>query len=79
MDWIKCTDRMPPKTMPVLVTVDAGEDYRPFVIPDARWNEERRCFEVRDDNESFYGWSTLRYSYRGTVTHWMPMPKPAED
>lgn len=81
MDWIKCTDRMPPKTMIVMVTI-GGENFRPFVFPAARWNENKQYFERiyhagRNANpgepDSWWGKITAR------VTHWMPMPKPAED
>lgn len=48
MDWIKCTDRMPPDMEPVMVTafhrgfvVDA-EPGEKFVSHDVRWNEKFR-------------------------------------
>ena len=82
MEWIKCSDRLPPKTMRVLVTIDAGEDYRPFVESEARWNAEKQCFEKPchtgayadfDQPDCWWGKITAK------VTHWMPMPSPAED
>lgn len=75
MEWIKCTDRLPPDMEPVMVTVkDKGKEK--FVIPEARWNKEKGYFEVPND---YYGWSTLNYSRKREITHWRPMPSPAED
>ena len=72
MAWIKCTDRMPPDMDPVIVT--------------AVWRGEKRVeTDVyresgfwKQDYDSMYGEDTNYYS-DDEITHWMPMPKPAED
>ena len=71
-DWIKCTDRMPPDMEPVIVTVlwkgnkfVETEVYR----SDGCWMK---------DYDSMDGGGTDYYS-DDEITHWMPMPKPAED
>lgn len=77
MDWIKCTDRMPPDMEPVIVTVK-------FSIPqfgrkkgtfsDVRYNHGKGVWEYLSD--SYHAvWDELKVE----VTHWMPMPEPAED
>ena len=72
MAWIKCTDRMPPDMEPVIVT--------------AVWRGEKRVeTDVyresgfwKQDYDSMYGGDTNYYS-DDEITHWMPMPKPADD
>ena len=77
MAWIKCTDRMPPDMEPVIVTVR-------FLIPqfgrkkgtfaDVRYNHNKDAWEYLSD--AYHAvWDELKVE----VTHWMPMPKPAED
>lgn len=71
-DWIKCTDRMPPDMELVIVT--------------AVWRGEKRvetnvyhedgCW--KQDYDSMDGGGTDYYS-DDEITHWMPMPEPAED
>lgn len=72
MGWIKCTDRMPPEMEPVIVTVlwkgnkfVETEVYR----SDGCWMK---------DYDSMDGGGTDYYS-DDEITHWMHMPKPAED
>lgn len=72
MAWIKCTDRMPPEMEPVIVTVlwkgnkfVETEVYR----SDGCWMK---------DYDSMDGGGTDYYS-DDEITHWMPMPSPAED
>ena len=38
MDWIKCTDRMPPDMEPVIVTMNDGR--KTTVLPCCRWNNK---------------------------------------
>lgn len=72
MAWIKCTDRMPPDMEPVIITV---ENYRErYVMTEARYNADFDLWEWLYEAGADY-WKGVD----GKVTHWMPMPKPAED
>lgn len=92
MDWIKVTpETMPTDMVPVMVTIlqrfckyDEGNlHYSPFVAGPYRRNRgewEYRlsgCITETSDGE----WGTIHQGTdeREIVTHWMPMPKPAED
>lgn len=79
MAWIKCTDRMPPDMEPVIVTVHYKDWDKPMgkegiVLPIAYHNEKTGwCVPGNGENDTQPMW------YKFIVTHWMPMPKPAED
>ena len=79
MAWIKCTDRMPPDMEPVMVTVhykdwDKPMDKDGIVLPIA-YHSDKAGWRVpgNEGNETQPMW------YKLIVTHWMHMPKPAED
>ena len=72
MDWIKCTDRMPPDMEPVIVTVVWRGEKR----VETNVYHEDGCW--KQDYDSMDGGGTDYYS-DDEITHWMPMPKPAED
>lgn len=72
MDWIKCTDRLPPDMEPVIITV---ENYRErYVMTEARYNANFDLWEWLYEAGADY-WKGVG----GKVTHWMQMPEPAED
>ena len=72
MDWIKCTDRMPPDKKPVIVTVnDRGIKY---VFSGAIWDAEKRIWKYKVNYEL-----GKMAEYEAEITHWMPTPGPAED
>ena len=78
-DWIKCTDRLPPDMEPVMVTVhykdwDKPMDKDGIVLPIA-YHSDKAGWRVpgNEGNETQPMW------YKLIVTHWMKMPKPAED
>lgn len=69
MDWIKCTDRMPPDMKIVRDKIN-----NIFGLPyekEARWNSRNQCFEC-------FALRTWEPVY-GEVICWMLMPEPAED
>ena len=79
-DWIKCTDRMPPDMEPVIVTVD--DKYYPSTKYSWIGRKNGNFWEI------LVGMSDTGDVYMGignpgneltNVTHWMPMPEPAED
>ena len=75
MDWIKCTDRMPPKGKRLILTSENPDGRKTIDI--AVW-----CGEDR-------GWLLLLPGLHSTtladsetrfkIAHWMFMPEPAED
>lgn len=72
MDWIKCTDRMPPDMEPVMVTVKGkcGKD----IMKDVMWSAQNGEWAYDD------GTDCLVYLDADlAVTHWSPYPEPAED
>lgn len=74
MNWIKVTpETMPPDKGMVLVTV---KDYSggKWVGAGIRWNKRDGKWE-RWHSDGF--WNNLPLG--DEVTHWMPMPEPAED
>lgn len=75
MDWIKCTDRMPPDMEPVMVTVRVNDGGKQTWV-DVRYNPEYKEWEQLADAVGDY-WEGLGKDYE--VTHWMPYPEPAED
>lgn len=75
MDWIKCTDRMPPDREFVMVTykLSTGKricsECKKICYVSGKWIEYAggdRVWEIERD-------------YPCRVTHWMQYPKPAED
>ena len=63
VEWIKCSDRMPPNDSPVLCYGAAGLalDY------EVLWFTEGDDYPWQDDDDAFYGLDA--------VTHWMPLPR----
>lgn len=77
MDWIKCTDRMPPDGEPILITIESWMDKHRYVWEtQARWHNG--FYEVWEDDGLACGWASGRFA-GSKVTHWMPYPEPAED
>ena len=75
MAWIKVTDRMPPNGMMLIVTVEING--KKMVEYDVAWNNRKQEWAwVKFGKQPEYG--SLKNSPI-KVTHWMPMPKPAED
>ena len=72
MDWIKCTDRMPPDMEPVIVTVV----WRGNKCVEADVYRENGCW--KQDYDSMDGGDT-NYYLDDEITHWIPWPEPAED
>lgn len=71
--WIKVTpDTMPPDMQEVIVTFENEKKERDVQLQ-ARWNGKHGHWEFLG-----YDWEEVREPYY-KVTHWMPMPKPAED
>ena len=79
MDWIKCTDRMPPERELVIGTTK-------YLV----WQEKKYVKQVLPGVYYFNGkwyFGPIPFGYEeeyqkevfGEITHWMPMPKPAED
>lgn len=72
MDWIKCTDRMPPDMEPVIVTAVWRGEKR----VETNMYHEDGCW--KQDYDSMDGGGTDYYS-DDEITHWMPWPEPEED
>ena len=79
MDWIKCTDRMPPDMEPVIATVIVHEIRLSFKrgksTKQLRYNTIDCEWEYM--NEYLGEWVDVGNDIE--VTHWMPWPEPAED
>lgn len=70
MAWIKCTDRMPPDMEPVMVTA---------VVDGEKWvhcNVRRNGPTWQVHGIVYDRWLFI---HGEMITHWMPMPSPAED
>lgn len=76
MDWIKCADRMPPDMEPVMVTVRwAGKKK---ILSNYRYLKEYEAWQFQD--KMFEECTPINSVFKGMiVTHWMPIPEPAED
>lgn len=73
MEWIKVTpETMPPDMESVIVTAEYKS--MRYVLTECRWNSERKCFEIPFDDCIDY-WEDVD----DKITHWMPIPEPAED
>lgn len=46
------------------------------VFADVRWNNDIQAWEIKEWNICQFEWTTW---HDLKVTHWMPMPEPAED
>lgn len=77
MAWIKCTDRMPPDMEPVIVTVkvpakgkrkdkERKEVWAGIYLENGSW-----MYDKNDGEHEILD--------KVVVTHWMPIPKAAED
>lgn len=77
MDWIKVTpETMPPDMEPVMVTVKRAGKKK--VLSNYRYLKEYEAWQFQD--KMFEEWTPMNSVFRGmTVTHWKPMPSPAED
>ena len=76
MDWIKVTpETMPPSGMMLIVTIEING--KRMVEYDVAWNERKKEWAwVKFGKNPEY--ISLKNS-NVKVTHWMPMPSPAED
>lgn len=74
MEWISVKDRMPPDMQCVLVTIES-ENGKRYVQSDIRFNSSRNTWEWAYEAGADY-WQDMDYE---VVTHWMPLPEPAED
>lgn len=63
MEWISVKNKLPEPLVDVLCTFNDG-GYKPKIV-DRGW--------------MYYDGSWLDEPIYGKVTHWMPMPEPAED
>lgn len=75
MAWIKCTDRMPPDMEIVIVTVKYNDGCK-YTWTDVRHNPEYQEWEQLVDVIGDY-WEGIGEDCK--VTHWIPIPEPAED
>jgi len=68
MDWTKVTDALPPEMVDVLMTILHPDGQKEVT---AGWHDGDGfyCGKPYEDDE----WEAA------TVTHWAPMPAPAED
>lgn len=80
MDWIKCTDRMPPENEYVLVTAIHNRTGKRVVIGQASimefWSGYAGRWFGPVSSQNDY-WLMEGEDY--TVTHWMPYPEPAKE
>ncbi len=68
-DWIKCSERMPPGNVEVLVVEVAKTFNGTFTaISIAQWDTDGT---YGDD----YSWRDREACSLATVTHWMPLPE----
>lgn len=66
--WIKCSEELPTSKTPVYFTYcDDGEVHTEI------WYDYYEKDWMKEGPMSSYG------SYRGKVTHWMPLPKPPKE
>lgn len=75
MEWIKSTERMPDDMEQVIVTIDKG-DLGKEVCCDAMYDVTVKKWKVFIYGQ--YYW-IFEGSVGCRVTHWMQIPKPAED
>lgn len=73
MEWISVNDRMPDDCEIVIVTVKYGGGSK-TVYPEGRYNKDKGLWEWSSE-PCFDKW----FKFTGSVTHWMPLPKAAED
>lgn len=77
MPWTKVTDALPPEGSAVLVTVENWKNGRRWVWPTVvKWEKDRFYAYITDVFAS--GWESSCF-VGNNVTHWTPMPAPAED
>ena len=67
MEWIKCTDRLPPDVRPAYS--------RPPVLACTR-RGARQAMHYDHDMKDWYCAQGDGYGVHGDITHWMPMPPP---
>ena len=78
MTWIKCTDRMPPEYSICLITIEMKYDWEDKVERDVDLAQYKPGEGGIDgDWETTNDWDEGQQHIK--VTHWMPMPRPAED
>lgn len=77
MEWIKVSDLLPPDMEYVLITVKHWNNGNTHVWP-TQARRRNGHFEVYLDDGYAVGWDSSRV-LDSEVTHWMPLPKAAED
>lgn len=67
MEWVKCSDKLPEESVPVLT-------YDPVI-------DELRVDYILlfEDGEEPYIWGRKLIDHWYHVTHWMPLPEPPKD
>lgn len=77
MEWISVKDRLPPDDEDVLVY---HLDDKHITV--GYFNSDNVKSYIESDGNTFYidnGWETeIPWAPKGSVTHWMPLPKPPE-
>ena len=77
MYWTKVTDALPPDGEVVMVTVKNWKTKCRWVYPAAvKWEKDRFYAYMTDGFAA--GWVSGCFA-ANKVTHWAPMPAPAED
>jgi len=73
--WISCGERMPEE-------LDGEQEYR-CLVSHQRFNDMRPCFTwvdtARFKNGKFWSDTPTTHTIPLLVTHWMPLPKGAEE
>ena len=81
MGWIKVTpETMPPHMERVLVTIFDTKLQRRFTIGDAWYDKAENGWFIRTYEKPNSDGCSIAYAIQiVNVTHWMPLPPPAED
>ena len=90
MEWIGIKDRLPDQDGEYLVTIMlrkwTGNNYEPIptvIVASFANSLADNCENINKDNDhpGFYDYDRMYEDYEELedVTHWMPLPEPAED
>lgn len=66
MNWIKCSDKLPPKKGKYII-------YRDIKYVTTSWFNDEKKFEYESGCCDTYEYND------NEVTHWMPLPEPPKD
>lgn len=78
MEWIKCSDRLPHNGEPVVATLEEIGTKKRYVEFDVAWSQKLREWVFINFDSTPLKTAPVKDSGL-RVTHWMPMPRPAED